>query len=267
MAQNPQNANVFDDGEFYVLSDTYVGAIDAVIPQPGEVPGPEWLDGGLLSTDGFAFTPGMEKTFHDGWNAPRFRGKTSKGTLEVSVTCLEQNALTKRIAYGKDDGYVSLPTGYEQYVMFITRDGDNEEIEVSTRPALITVSGAWTKSESGIRSFPLTVDLSPDGDGHLLRKIDSNAGGPTVWTVTVPSGSTAGDYALKVDTQTVVGIAHDAANTAMKSALEAIVGPGNVTVTGSAGGPYTVTLKNGGVLSSPTANLTPAGAVSVVAAS
>lgn len=262
---NPDNASVFDEGEVYLLDWNYTGSVEDVIPAPGEVPGPEWLDAGLLGTEGVTYTPGLEKTFYDGWGHPRFKGKTSKGTMELSFNALEQNTVTKRIAYGKHDGYVSLPKGFKAHLLIITREDDVEEIEVTTRPALLT-TGAWTKSESGVRTFPITADLFGDSEGRVLRKVDEATAGPTAWTVTVPAGTTAGTFPLKVDDQTVVGIAYNATTAAVKSALEAIVGVGNVTVTGTAGGPYTVTLTTGGVLSAPPANLTPEGAVTVVSA-
>lgn len=264
---NPDNASVFDEGEGYLLDPEYTGTLEAAIPAPGQAPGAMWLDFGLLGTEGVTYTPGLEKTFHDGWGNPRFKGKTSKGTLELSLNALEQNTVTKRIAYGKHEGYISLPKGFHAHLLLVTREDDIEEIEVTTRPALLT-SGAWTKSESGVRTFPITADLFADAEGRVLRKIDEVNAGPKTFTVTVPAGTTAGTFPLRVDNQTVVGIAYNAANAAVKAALEALstVGVGNATVTGSAGGPYTVVLANGGTLAAPPASLTPAGVVTVVSA-
>ncbi|NKS06718.1 hypothetical protein GS475_10585 [Rhodococcus hoagii] len=186
---NPDNASVFDEGEVYLLDWNYTGSVEDVIPAPGEVPGPEWLDAGLLGTEGVTYTPGLEKTFYDGWGHPRFKGKTSKGTMELSFNALEQNTVTKRIAYGKHDGYVSLPKGFKAHLLIITREDDVEEIEVTTRPALLT-TGAWTKSESGVRTFPITADLFGDSEGRVLRKVDEATAGPASYVVTVPPGTT-----------------------------------------------------------------------------
>lgn len=261
---NPDNASVFDEGEIYVLDPGYSGTLDAAMPAPGAAPGVMWLDFGLLDVSGVEYTPNLEKTFYDGWGHPRVKGKTSKGTLDLAFIAMEQNAVTAGIAYGEDDGFVSVPKGIERHLLIVTREDGVEEVEMTTRPALLTVSGSWTKSEEGIRQFPIAADLMADGAGHLLRKQDQAHGAPTVWTVTVPAGTTAGTYALRVDSQSVVGIAHGATGAAVKTALEAVVGAGNVTVSGS--GPYTVTLANGGTLSSPSADLTPAGVVTVAAA-
>lgn len=264
---NPDNASVFDEGEIYVLDPNYTGTLTDAVPAPGQAPGAMWLDFGLLGTEGVTYTPGVEKTFFDGWGKPRFKGKTSKGTLELSFNALERNAVSAGIAYGKDAGFISVPKGVYRHLLIVTREEDVEEVEWTTRPALLT-TGAWTKSESGVRTFPVTADIFADSDNHLLGTANENADDPTTWTVTVPVGTTAGTFPLRVDNQTVVGIAFNATTAAVKAALEALatVGPGNATVTGSAGGPYTVVLANGGTLAAPAASLTPAGAVTVVSA-
>lgn len=83
----------------------------------------------------------------------------------------------------------------------------------------------------------------------------------TKWLVTLGSPS-AGSFTLTVTNnlgvQTATGINYNAANTAVKTAIEGLsnVGSGNATVVGSAGGPYTVTLPLGGTLSGSGAGLT-----------
>jgi hypothetical protein len=69
------------------------------------------------------------------------------------------------------------------------------------------------------------------------------SGTAEVQTVTVTGTPTGGTFTLSFNGQTTSDIAFDAAATAVESALEALpnVGVGNVTVTGAAGGPYTVT--------------------------
>ena len=67
-----------------------------------------------------------------------------------------------------------------------------------------------------------------------------------VQTVTVSGTPTGGSYKLSLDGEETASIAFDAAASAVQSALEALanVGVGGVAVTGSAGGPYTVTFQN-----------------------
>lgn len=64
-----------------------------------------------------------------------------------------------------------------------------------------------------------------------------------VQTVTITGTPTDGTFTLTFRGRTTANIDHDAAAAAVESALEAlpVIGEGNVTVSGSAGGPYTVT--------------------------
>jgi YD repeat-containing protein len=64
-----------------------------------------------------------------------------------------------------------------------------------------------------------------------------------VQTVEVDVAQSAGSFRLKFGTQTTADLADDASAAAVDAALEALssIGTGNVSVTGSAGGPWTVT--------------------------
>jgi hypothetical protein len=64
------------------------------------------------------------------------------------------------------------------------------------------------------------------------------------WVVTLSGTSLGGSFTLTYRGGTTVDLAYNAAAATVQRALEALpsIGPGNVTVTGSAGGPYTVTL-------------------------
>ena len=66
-----------------------------------------------------------------------------------------------------------------------------------------------------------------------------------VQTVTITGSPTGGTFTLTYSGQTTAGIAYNATATTVKNALQALstVGNGNVAVTGSAGGPYTVTFQ------------------------
>lgn len=64
-----------------------------------------------------------------------------------------------------------------------------------------------------------------------------------VQTVTITGSPTGGTFTLTFGGQTTAGIAYNAAASAVQTALQALssIGSNNCTVTGSAGGPYTVT--------------------------
>lgn len=91
--------------------------------------------------------------------------------------------------------------------------------------------------------------LSKRGDGQYERYTGGtggSAGTNEVQTVTL-ANATGGTFTLTYNGETTAPIAYNAANTAVKSALEALpnIADGSLTVTGSAGGPYTVTFGSG----------------------
>jgi hypothetical protein len=69
-----------------------------------------------------------------------------------------------------------------------------------------------------------------------------------VQTVTITGDPTGGTFTLTFSGQTTAAIAHNATAAAVQAALEGLsnVEPGDVTVSGSAGGPYTVTFAETG---------------------
>ncbi len=73
--------------------------------------------------------------------------------------------------------------------------------------------------------------------------IDKDTGTSQVNLVTITGSPTGGTFTITVDGQTTGGIAYNAAAATAQTALEALsnVAAGDVTVTGSAGGPYTLT--------------------------
>lgn len=70
-------------------------------------------------------------------------------------------------------------------------------------------------------------------------------GSPTneVQTVTISGSPTGGDFVLVFRNKATTDIAYNATSSAVQTALQAVstIGSGNATVSGSAGGPYTVT--------------------------
>lgn len=78
---------------------------------------------------------------------------------------------------------------------------------------------------------------------HTVTSVGVSAGVAEVQTVTIGGSPTGGTFTLAFDGQTTAGIVYNAAAAAVQTALQALstIGSGNVTVSGSAGGPYTVT--------------------------
>ena len=79
-------------------------------------------------------------------------------------------------------------------------------------------------------------------------------------TLTITGTPTGGTFTVSVTTsagtQTTSGVAYNASAATLQTALQALsnVGAGNLLVTGSAGGPYTVTAPTGFVVSATTAS-------------
>ena len=74
---------------------------------------------------------------------------------------------------------------------------------------------------------------------------DSDAGTSEVQTVTITGTPTGGTFTLTFGGQTTAAIAYNATAATVQTALEALstIRAGNVGVSGSAGGPYTVTFR------------------------
>lgn len=109
----------------------------------------------------------------------------------------------------------------------------------------------WTKGDE--LRYPLTFTAYVDDDlGFSMREMWGGPGiaplledmgfGGTSQTVTVTGAPTGGTFTLTYNGQTTAGIAYNATAAAVQSALEALsnVDPGDVTVSGSNGGPWTI---------------------------
>lgn len=111
---------------------------------------------------------------------------------------------------------------------------------------------AWSKGDE--LRYSLTYTAYVDDDlGYAMREM---WGGPgiapllsamgfanEVQIVTITGTPTGGTFTLTFDGQTTTGIAYNATATTVQTALEGLsnIAPGDVTVTGSASGPWTVT--------------------------
>lgn len=135
------------------------------------------------------------------------------------------------------------------------------DISVRSEGTWGAVDRSWLASREGTgTSRSITLDTSaftanihyPDGfvpSGMCLARLGNDLYGPyggntsEVQSVTITGSPTGGTFTLTLDGETTAAIAYNAAASAVQTALEGLsnVSPGDVTVTGSAGGPYTVT--------------------------
>jgi hypothetical protein len=268
---NPDASRIWDEAEVYVIEKSdLVGSIASKIPATvNSTIDAAWEFVGLLDASaGIPISPEIEINHYDGFGHSRYRSKARKGAVTSGFTALEDNSVTRKFVLpGSAPGKIGAPKGAYFYVMYVLRDEDIiTDIWVSTRPALFELSGHSGKVEGEQETYEITVHHANDENGDVFDRVETE--NPTVWTVTIVGSPTGGSFALRVDGDTVLGVAYNAASSAVDTAVETLpsVGSAGATVTGSAGGPYTVTLANGGVLSSPSAALTPSGSVTVAPA-
>lgn len=266
-AINPDASRIWDEAEVYVLERSAApgGDITSLIPANVDADiNPAWEFVGLLdAAAGIPVTPEIEIVHYDGFGHSRYRSKARKGTISTGFTALERNSVTRKFVLpGSAPNKIGRPKGVYFYTMYVLRDEDIvTEIWVSTRPALFEL-GAFTKAEGEQESYSITVHHANDANGDVFHCIETIEG-ETAWTVTITGSPTGGTFTLTVSGQTTAGIAYNAAATAVKSALEALSTVSTVTVTGSNGGPYSITLADGGALTGSGASLTPSGTVTV----
>lgn len=125
---------------------------------------------------------------------------------------------------------------------------------------------SWTPSFRGairsVMALVTTAVTTASKAASFSLYIDQVVGASEVNVVTISGSPTGGTFTLTVNGQTTSGLAFNAAAATVQTAIEALsnVKVGDVTVTGSAGGPYTLTwggnLAGTDVATSATSSLT-----------
>lgn len=154
-----------------------------------------------------------------------------------------------------------------------------------TSPAVANVGTATVAAANAAYALKITdasiagmaagLVTAPTGGALAVHKAASNApastsfttlsgtgaGADEVQTATITGGPTGGTFTLTYSGQTTSAIAYNATAAAVQGDLEALsnLAPGDVTVTGSAGGPYTLTF-GGALAKTDVAALTASGA-------
>jgi len=156
-------------------------------------------------------------------------GETTGNIAADSVTASGiQTAINFVLDYGTTGRYVAVTDGE------ITNTFDVEFLGTLAgfNIADMTGSGTWLAADGDI---PVGVEATTDG-GAATNEVQ---------TVTLDGPPTGGTFTLSFDGDTTSAIAYNAAASAVQSALQALgsIGLGAAGVTGSAGGPYTVTFQ------------------------
>lgn len=107
-------------------------------------------------------------------------------------------------------------------------------------PKVKIMEGFEVKMEYGQYLIPELTAMSIPDDFYTISGEDE------IQTATITGTPTGGTFTLSFNNAVTSAIAFDAAAATVETALEALsnIGTGNVTVAGSAGGPYTITFVN-----------------------
>ncbi|MEU5259021.1 hypothetical protein [Amycolatopsis sp. NPDC021455] len=171
----------------------------------------------------------------------------------VDLTAITPDSTTHEVAFNRS----RVPSTRYWRLLAVASDGAGEDTIYFARfcpRAAISdyAEQPWTKGDE--LRYPLTFTAFVDDDlGYAMREM---WGGPgiaslladmgfanEVQNVTVTGAPTGGTFTLTFDGQTTGTIAYNATGSTVQTALEALsnIAPGDVSVTGSAGGPYAVT--------------------------
>lgn len=235
LTRNPDAVQIFADAAIFV-GKTLTPNMPATIEDEFDA---TWDNLGILNgDDGVKNAREWDTTEHFGWGIGLYR-KGFKNFKESRVfTCLESNATTRRIAHpGSTATAIKVPRpgnfilGFE----FINDLGFPERL-ITARPATCWIPNL-DRNESDPTGHEVTADIFARGDGLLYTRQYT----PINEVQTVEVTGTGGTFKLLYLDVPTGTIAYNALPAAVQTALEAILGVGNVTVSGSAGD-YTVTL-------------------------
>jgi hypothetical protein len=168
-------------------------------------------------------------------------GFPANGPVTAGNVYDEDFAFVRNIGIGHVR-FVSSEVGSTQYTIVFELCGDYAQREVYT-----TVADAV--ENNGLYVDVVAEEDEPDGsawdhaDPTVVVIQGSATGVNEVQKVALRNGPTGGTFTLTFQGQTTAGIAYNAAASAVQTALEALsnIGVGEATVTGAAGGPWTVT--------------------------
>ncbi|MGC5027053.1 hypothetical protein ACLQ3K_20080 [Tsukamurella sp. DT100] len=221
---------------------------------------------GGCDEDGMILSTSRDQEKKRDWNGDKVRAIQTGKDDTVKFKLIEPKSVAaKKLIFGDPNVVVTAATVSSgtlietksnsdmlEHFTFVadTLDGSDRvrtifpDAQISEIGDIIYQSKDWTVYE-------VTLELFPDLAGNTwyeYTELDDKLVTTNV-TVTITGTPTGGTFTLTVGGQTTTAIVYNAATSAVKSALEALstVGAGNATVTGSAGGPYSVALVTAGV--------------------
>lgn len=183
-----------------------------------------------------------------------FKDQTTAAIAENASAAVVQAALRALSRIGSDGATVTGSAGGPYTVEFTGRHGRKDVPLMTANDDLLTggagtVTVAETTKGSALNAglYVLDAGLVLTRVGNKVRPYTGEGNTDEVQTATVNGSPTGGTFTLEYDGEQTAAIAYNAAASAVQTALEGLpnVDPGDVAVTGSAGGPYTITFGGG----------------------
>lgn len=260
---NPDASRIWDNAETWIALRDDVTDIATMIPASpdADLATLGWEFIGLQDAEkGVPFTPEGEVKKFNGFGHTNYRSKYSKGELQTGFAALEMNAVTEKVVLpGSAPNKIGKPRDIQAYVLYrFIDEGMTDIVLVSLRPGLLELKEHSGAVEGEQESYEFTVHHSPDNNGDIFEKVGGALSGSGDYLVTLGSPS-AGDFTLTYKGETTAAIAYNAAASAVKAALAALddgYKASDWTVTGSAGGPFTITPPASGAITGSGAGLT-----------
>lgn len=267
-----------------VTGGVFIGPLDVALP-PANDPfidaathDPRLKNVGYVSEDGVTGTEDRSTNEIPAWGGEIIAYLQESFSVEWSMKLLQiLNPNIARLAYGDDNVAVTAATEAHGNILAIKWNknllpkktvwvdsfyADGEQVKRMrwvARMAQVTEKGDFQTVHTDLAGHELTLKLLPDTQGNnayiYLDDGQVIALTPTSWTATITGTPTGGTFTLSVGSATTAPITYNATASAVQSALNALSGV-TASVTGTAGGPYTVTLTNGGTLTASGAGLT-----------
>lgn len=234
-----------DQAEVWLALESGVTDIDTMIPTTvdDDLAALGWEFSGYIDDQkGIPLDPSIEVREYDAFGHPKFRVKLKKGKLNTGFTVLETNSVTRKIVLpGSAANKIGAPKDVQIFVLYKFQDEENTTIWVSLTKAPVELKAHGGIIDGELSWADLTVHHTTDASNDIFEVVSD--AGTTQWTATLGTQS-SGTFTLTWNGNTTTALAYNATSATVKSALVALddgYTSADWTVSGSAGGPYTIT--------------------------
>lgn len=250
MANNPDNVLLSDDIDFYIAPLGSPIPADASTAFSGA-----WQLAGLIDPDAaLTIAHSVDKTPHFDWPGNLYKISRKNGLLEVKLSVLEDNAVTRSIIWpGSGVGVIGKRVPANIMLGYELREGGKIKRFVTTKYAQIDIDGDITMGNSDPVKYPLVATIFPDSAGEWFKEQSKPAISSIAITPLTLAISLAGAYIKKLVATATYSDAttadvSDAVLWNSATPAKATVAPGG-WVTGVAIGTSSISCTLGGVTS------------------